>query len=172
MSGDLFHHVHQLIDGDQFTAAQIDGFVDVAFEDCFHTLDAVVDVHEAAGLMAVTPNLDLVIARHFGFEHFAADGRGGLLPAAVPCAMRAVDVVKPRHPALQAEVFLEVAAHAFAEKFLPSVAVFRQGRIGIFFFQRDYIGTVLLVPVVDAGGRGVEEPLGRHCLWQRPACEC
>ena len=61
--GDLLDDIDQLIDGDQFVAAEIERLDDVTLG---HEHDrapgAVVDVHEAARLFAVAPDLDLVLA--------------------------------------------------------------------------------------------------------------
>ena len=120
---------------------------------------AVVDVHEAAGLLAVAPDLDLVVAGVLGLDDLAADGGGGLFAAAGPGAEGAVDVVEAGDAALEAVVLFEVAAHALGEELLPAVAVFGQGGIGVGFLEGDDVGVGLLVGVVDAGGGGVEEAL-------------
>ena len=91
--------------------------------DRLDALEAVVDVHEAAGLLAVAPDLDLVLAGSLGLDDLAADGGRRLLAAAVPGAVRAVDVVEAGHARLEAEVLAEVAAHALGEELLPAVAV-------------------------------------------------
>ena len=62
--------------------------------DLADALDAVVDVHEAAGLLAVAPDLDLVLAGLLGVNHLAADRGRRLFAAAVPGAVRAVDIVE------------------------------------------------------------------------------
>src|SRR5215471_17556647 len=98
-------------------------------------LHAVVDVHEAAGAGAVAPDFDLVIAAELGFDHFAADSGRGLLAASIPGTVGAVDVMEPRDASLQAEVLAEMSAHAFAEEFFPTVAIFRHSWIGVFFFE-------------------------------------
>jgi len=52
-AGNLFGHVYQLVDGHQFTGTKVDGRQNVALEEIDDALGAVVDIHEAAGLMAV-----------------------------------------------------------------------------------------------------------------------
>src|SRR5262249_35090600 len=59
---DLLHHVHQLFDGDELARAEVDRLVDVAVHDLADAEHAVVDVHEAAELLARAPDLDLVPA--------------------------------------------------------------------------------------------------------------
>ena len=98
--------------------------------------EAVVDVHEAAGLLAVAPDLDLVSPVSLASIDLAADRGRRLLAAAVPGAVRAVDVVEAGHARLEAEVLAEVAAHALAEELLPAVAVFRHRGIGVGFLER------------------------------------
>ena len=58
-AGEPLGQIDQLVDGHQFVAAEIQGFGDVRLCDTDRALDAVVDVHEAAGLFAVAPDLDL-----------------------------------------------------------------------------------------------------------------
>jgi len=51
-------------------------------------------------------------------------------------------------------------AHALRKQFLPAVAVFRERRVGVLFFQRGRLESFLLVAFIDASGRSVEEALG------------
>ncbi len=60
---DLLDDVDQLVDRDQLTAAEIDRRDDVARHDRLGSEHAVVDVGEAARLLTVAPDLDLVMAR-------------------------------------------------------------------------------------------------------------
>ena len=125
---------------------------------------AVVDIHERAGLLAVAPDLDLVLARQLGGDHLAADRGRRLLAAAVIGAFGAVDIVVARHPGGDAVVLAVVAGHALAEQLLPAVAVLRHRRIGVLFLERGDVGAGLLVAVVDAGRRRIEEALGAGFL--------
>ena len=61
--GDLFHDVDQLIDRDQLAAAEIERLDEIAVHDHLRSLHAIVDLHEAARLMAVAPDFDFVFAR-------------------------------------------------------------------------------------------------------------
>src|SRR5579862_5799043 len=56
----LFHHIYKLIDGDEFTAAKIDRLMNVAFENGLRAFRAVINIHKAACLVAITPDLDFV----------------------------------------------------------------------------------------------------------------
>ena len=118
---------------------------------------AVIDIHEAAGLLAVAPDVDFVFAAKFGLDDFSADGGGGFFAASVPCAVGAVDVVVAGVAGVEAEVFAEVAAHALAEEFFPAVAVFWHGGVGVGFFEAGVGGVGLFFAVIDAGAGGVEE---------------
>ena len=53
------------------------------------------------------------------------------------------------NPALQAKVLFKVAAHALAEELFPTIAIFRQRRVGVFFLESNDIGSFLFVTVVD-----------------------
>ena len=109
--------------------------------------------------MPVTPDLDFMLAGDLGFEHLAADSRRSFLTSPRPGTERSVDVVEARHSSFKAVVLEEMTAHAFAEELLPTVAVFRVGRVGVFFLERGRVGFPLLVAGVDAGAGCVEEAL-------------
>ena len=114
---------------------RLSGSVDVAPGEHLGAVDAIVDVLEAAGLVAVAPDFDGVVAGELRFDDLAADGGGGLFAAAVLRAVRAVDVVVAGDAGLDAEVFAEVAAHPLAEELLPAVAVLGHGGVGVGFLQ-------------------------------------
>src|SRR5207249_9147133 len=57
---DRFDDIDELVDGYLFTAADVDRFRDAAVHQHLRPLEAVVDVHKTARLVAVAPNLDLV----------------------------------------------------------------------------------------------------------------
>ena len=65
-TSNIFDHADQIIDRDQFTGTQVDGCSDqvIAVHDHVDAFDAVVDVHETAGLVAVAPNVDFQIRRY------------------------------------------------------------------------------------------------------------
>ena len=151
-AGDVFDEVDELVDGDHFGGAEVDGVEDVAVHDGLGAVDAVVDVLEAAGLVAVAPDFDVVGAVEFGLDDFAADGGGGFFASAVEGAVGSVDIVVAGDAGLDAEVFAEVAAHAFGEEFFPAVAVFGVGGVGVFFLEAGVVGFALFVSGVDAGG--------------------
>src|SRR5258708_492432 len=87
-AGDLLDDVDQAVDADQLVAADVQGLDDVALGQPDRAVGAVVDIHERAGLLAVTPDLDLVRARELGRAHLAAARGRRLLAGAVVSALR------------------------------------------------------------------------------------
>src|ERR1700742_2743577 len=130
-AGDLFNDVHELVDGDEFAGAEVEGLADVAFGDPPGAVGTIVDIHEGARLFAVAPDLDLIGTGVFGLDDFAADGGGSFFAAAGPGTEGTIDVVVAGYAALEPVVFFEVAAHPFGEEFFPAIAVFGKRRIGI-----------------------------------------
>ena len=61
-AGDVFHDIDQLVDGDEFAAAEVEGFDDVIFEEHDSAVEAVIDVHERAGLVTIAPDFDFMIS--------------------------------------------------------------------------------------------------------------
>src|SRR5690606_7699196 len=157
-TGDAFRDVDQLIDRHQLIAAEIERLLDQAVHNELSALDAVVNEHEAAGLLPVPPDLDLVPARKLGLDHLAADGGRRLFAATIEGAVWAINVVEARNSRRQAEILAKVPAHALAEQFLPAIAVFGHGRVGVPFLEWNNIGGRLLVSGVHAGGRREKEP--------------
>ena len=93
-----------------------------------NALHAVVDIHEAAGLVAGAPDLDFVLAAELGLDHLAANGRRGLFAAAIPGAVRTIDVVEAGHACAETEILPEVAAHPLARTASPSRSRLRPWR--------------------------------------------
>ena len=62
-AGDVLNDLNELIDRDQFAAAQIDRIDNVAAHDHLDALQAVIDVHEAASPGAITPDFDFMLTR-------------------------------------------------------------------------------------------------------------
>ena len=89
-------------------------------------------------------------------NHLATNCRRRFLPAAVPCAVWAVNVVVTRDACLKAKVLPEMAAHPLAEELLPTIAVFGQRGISILFLESRIVGVFLLISVVDTGGGRIE----------------
>src|SRR5262245_43445972 len=57
-AGDVFQNGNHLVDGHQLVAAQIQRFTAFALQDAERAFHAIVDIHEAAGLFAVAPDID------------------------------------------------------------------------------------------------------------------
>src|SRR5688572_29861233 len=109
-AGDLFDHVDQAVDRHQLVGSEVDGLLDRAVQDAVDAMKAIVDIHEAAGLLAVAPDLNFVIAGELGLDHLAADGGRRLLAATLPRAVRTVDVMETGHPRHQTKILAEMAA--------------------------------------------------------------
>ena len=163
-AGDVLDDVDELVDGDELAAADVDGFDEIAVGEHLRALEAVVDVHERTGLVAVAPDLDVVRPGELGGDDLAAGRGGGLLAAAVVGAERSVDVVVAGDTGPDAVVLAEVAAHALAEELLPAVTVLGQRGVGVLLLERGDVRVALLVAVVDAGAGGVEVALDAEVL--------
>src|SRR5579863_7514682 len=62
-AGDILGNRNEVVDGDAFAAAEVDGKVDrLAVHDGAGALHAIADVRETAPLSAIAPNFDLVFA--------------------------------------------------------------------------------------------------------------
>src|SRR5437867_4410985 len=155
----LLHDVHELVDGDELARTQIDGLLDLARRDRSSALDAIVDVHERAGLLTAPPDRDFARAGEHGLDALAADGRWRLLAAALPRAVRAVHIVIAGHSRDQPEILAKMPAHALGKEFLPPVSILRHRGIGILLFERDDLRAPLLIRVVDTCRGRVEKPL-------------
>ena len=151
-AGYLLDNVDKLIDGDQLAAAKVDGFADVAFHNGLGAIGAVVDIHKAARLLAIAPDLDFVAPRVLSLNDFPANRGWSFLSAPGPGSVGTVDIVIPRNPGLETKILFKVPAHPFAEELFPPVTVFGKSRIGIFFLQRTDIRSCLFLSVVNAGG--------------------
>src|SRR5215472_2893281 len=91
-SGDALNDVHKAVDGHNLVAAEVKRFNDIAGENRLGSLQAIIDIHEAAGLMPIAPNLDFMLSRELRLNDFATNGCGCLLPAAVVSSERTVNV--------------------------------------------------------------------------------
>src|SRR5947199_216592 len=73
----------------------------------------IINPHEAARLMPVAPDLNLMITAKLCLNYFAANRRRCLLPAASIGSLWPIDVVITRNAGFQPEVFAKVPAHSF-----------------------------------------------------------
>src|SRR5580765_5983033 len=103
--------------------------------DAIDAFGAIVDEHEAARLMPISPNANRVVAIILRGDDFATNRRRRLLPAAIPCAPRTINVVKTGdgcfEPALSPILLTEHLRH----QLLPAVTTLGHGGIGIGFLQ-------------------------------------
>ena len=128
--------------------------------DAVNALHAVINIHETAGLMAVAPDGDLLVAGVNGFDHLPAQGRRGFFAAAVPGAVRAVDIVEPRDGRLHAAFMPVFLAEHFGHELFPAVTALRHGRIRIGFLEGAHVGILLQQGVVGAGRGGIKITAG------------
>ncbi len=84
LAGDLHDHFGELIDRHHLFGADIDRASEIRTDQAPHGFNALVDVQERAGLLAVPPNFDFTTV--FGFGDFGAKGGGSLFfpPVQVP----------------------------------------------------------------------------------------
>src|SRR5215471_9685404 len=73
--GKLFRQVNELIDGNRLAGAEIYRFENLRVQDHVDALDAIVDEHEAAGLISGAPNFNFVLSGNFRLDHFPANCR-------------------------------------------------------------------------------------------------
>ena len=139
-AGDPLDDVDEFVDRDQLLGADVERLPDVAGGEPQRAVHAVVDVGEAARLLAVAPDLDLVVAAQDRRGDLAADGGRRLLAAAVLGALGPVDVVVAGDAGLETEVLVEVPRHALAEELLPAVAVLGHRGVGVGLAQRLDLG--------------------------------
>src|SRR5712691_1853623 len=70
---DLFGDIHQSIDADQLAGSEIDRLENFAFSNRQSAPNAIVDVHERAGLGTVAPDLDGGLSPILGVDDLATD---------------------------------------------------------------------------------------------------
>src|SRR3974390_702430 len=133
-AGNLFSNVDELVDGNRLARTKVDGVENIRLHNQVDPFQAIVDVHEAAGLLATAPNLDVVFPLDLRLNHLAADRCWSLLAAAEPGAPGSVYVVETSHASTQAKILAKVPAHALGEQLFPAVPVFGHRRIRILFF--------------------------------------
>src|SRR5579872_22187 len=149
-TGDLFRNIDQLVDRHHLRRSQVERFNHVRVHDHLRALEAIVDVHEAARLVAVTPDRNFRVAFRLCLNYLAADSSRSFFAATRPRSVWTINVVIPRHPRTKTVIFAEVTAHALGKEFLPSVTVLGIGRIRIFFSQSRIVVIALLAGVINA----------------------
>ena len=129
------------------------------FHQTRHSAHAIIDVHEGSRLLAISPDLYLVIPRVGRLDDLAAESSRRLLAPSDPGPEGAVDVVKAEDPHVEAKVLVKIPAHALREEFLPPIPIFRLRGIGVRLLEGHHVGVVLPVVRVNAGTTRVKEAL-------------
>ena len=157
--GDVFGNIDKLIDRNYFAGTEIDWVYDVALHDRDRPLQAIINVLEAACLLAITPDLNLIRVQELRLGNLSADRGRSFFTSSITRSMRPVHVMVADDSCIEIEVLTEVTAHALTEKFFPSVSVFGHRRIGVGFLERNEVGRRLLVRCIDACRRREEKAL-------------
>src|SRR6201992_1958955 len=124
----------ELVDTDQFVGAEIERLFVIGPHDAMNALDAVIDIHERTGLLAVAPYLDLAGIR--SVCDFAAHPRRRLFTATVIGAERTIDVVETNHAGREAIIFHEILAEFLRIELLEAIAFLRLCRECVLLAQR------------------------------------
>ena len=154
--GHFCNDVGELIDRHHAILPQVEGRVVPRAHQAEQPFQAIVDVTERAGLLAVPPDLHLSAARELRPRHLAAQRGGYLLATALPGAERPEDVVKANDPGLDVVLLPIVLAQSLADQLFPTVGILGRCRIGVFFLKRRHRGRSLEVFRIDARRGGVE----------------
>src|SRR5262249_52090389 len=94
-------------------------------------VQAIINIHEAASLLAIAPNFDLMFSRKNRHCDFARYRCRRLFAATIPGSVRSIDVVITRNASFEAHVFAEVSAQALAKELFPAIAILRISRISV-----------------------------------------
>jgi len=101
-------------DLDQLLASKIKRLCKLALHNELGTLKAVIDIHEAARLLAVAPYFDFVSTGQLGLNNFSADCCGSLLATSVVGAVRAIYIMVTYDSCLEPTIFGKMPAHPLA----------------------------------------------------------
>src|SRR5258706_8017648 len=144
------HDFGKLVNADQFIRAEVERLSMIRSHDAMNALDAVVDIHERAGLLAIAPYFDL--AWIWGECDLAAHRRRRLFTAAVIGAQRAIYVVEAHDARGEAVVFHIILAEFLRVELLEAITFFRLRRKRVLLAQRRDIWGGLQAVRIDAGG--------------------
>jgi len=94
-AGNIFANINQLVDRHHLGRAQVYGSCDqlIAMHDLVDAMNAIIYPHKTAGLFAITPDHDLVLASIFGLDHFACYGCRSFFTPAIPGPIGAVNIM-------------------------------------------------------------------------------
>ena len=166
-AGDFFNLGQQFVDGNQFAGTEVDRRGDqiVAVHDLVNSLHTVVNIHEAAGPMAVAPDSDVLPAGVHRLDDFAAQRGRRLFTAAIPGAVRPIDVVEAGNGCLHAAFVPVFLAEHFGNQFFPAVTALDPRGIRIERWRgvqkSDNVFQCILVPVRSSGPNLGEKTLAQ-----------
>src|SRR5690606_10249710 len=123
LAGDFHDHASELVDRHHLLGPDIYGPREIRSHEPQCSLDALVNVQEGTGLLAIAPNLDFSPIR--SFCHFAADSCRCLFPAAGPSPFRPEYVVVPCDTNLHTVVSMVRQIEPLAKQLFPSVFAVR-----------------------------------------------
>ncbi len=151
---DCFDLRKQFVDRNQFARAEVDRRSDQVVAVCDHvnTFHAVVNIHEAACLRAVAPDRDVIRIGVYRLDDLATECGGGFFAAAVPGAVRAIDIVETGDEGLHAAFVPIFFTEHFGDELFPAVAAFGHCRVGVGFLERADVGVFLQQGIVGTSG--------------------
>src|SRR5882757_1343989 len=144
------HYFGKLINSDQLIRAEVERLSIIRSHDAMNALDAIIDIHERAGLLAIPPYLDL--AGVWSACDLAAHRRRRLFTAAVIGAQRAIYVVEAHNARGETVVFHIILAEFLRVELLEAITFFRLRGKRVLLAQRRYIRGGLQALRIDASG--------------------
>src|SRR5262249_17864254 len=117
------HDLGELINRHQLICAEVERHPVVGTHDAMDALHAIVDIHERAGLLSISPDLYLVGIS--SVRDLAAHRRRRLLAAAIVGAQRAVHIVETYDTRRQTIILRVVLAELLRIELLEAVTFFR-----------------------------------------------
>mmetsp|Transcript_33663 Transcript_33663/g.73446 ORF Transcript_33663/g.73446 Transcript_33663/m.73446 type:complete len:341 (+) Transcript_33663:111-1133(+) len=145
----------KVVHADHLVSAEVQRHVAVREHDADRALDAVVDEHKRASLLAIAPDLEF----GGGDNSLAAERSRDLFAATLPGAARAVDVVVAGDATQDWEVFGVSQGHLLSVQLLEPVGILRSGGPGHVLPQTHVLRVHLQRLVVHAGRGRVEVAL-------------
>src|ERR1700745_1008649 len=95
------------------------------------SFDQIGDVHEAASLVAASPNLNLTAVRIDSLDHFPTDCGWCLFAPAVPGAVGSIHIVETGNERFQSSLGPVLLAENFRDKLFPTISTFGHCRVGV-----------------------------------------
>src|SRR6266478_9564990 len=121
---DFLHLRNKVVNGNKLAGTKVyrRGDKVVAVRDHVNALHAIINIHEAARLETIAPNLDSQIVLIDRLNHLAANRGRGLFTSAIPGPVRAVNIVKAGDEGLHAPFRPVFLAEYFTHQFFPAIA--------------------------------------------------